>query len=131
MNEVGAVSITIAKGWENAGSWSSIPAFIAYWLGPESEHIFSCYYTRGRKTLQLTDLEATGLIKDKKALVDAYLYVAIKGIINNAKTMGLQRLIIDSYIPSVVDHMLDLGFRITPKSAFGAAGGRGCKILED
>ena len=116
-------------GWELQGGWSSKPAFILYWIGYESERIVSCYWSREGKTTQITQIEPDSLIIDNKALIDAYLYVALKGLILEADKSRMKRLIVDSYIPSIVDHMLDLGFSITAKG-LSMPGGRGCKILE-
>ena len=79
--------------------------------------------------MQITNVVATKLIADKKGLVDAYTYIALKGMIEFAKNMKSQRIIVDSYIPSLADYMLDFEFHITPKGLSG--GCRGCKILED
>jgi len=72
---------------------------------------------------------ATELIADKKGLVDAYTYLALKGMVDFTRTMQATRLIVDSFIPALADHMLDLGFHVTPKGMSG--GCRGCKTLKD
>jgi len=129
MLDAGDTYVSIKKGWEHSSGWSAKPSYIIYALGPERERIFSCYFFRERDTIQITNLEATKLISDQKALVDAYMYIALVGLIEFSKNLGVKRLIVDSYIPSIADHMLDLGFQITAKG-FGRAGGRGIKNIE-
>jgi len=128
MSSRGHISITVKKGWENVITWSSTPGFISYRLGVNTEHIFSCYITRGEKTVQLSNIEPTELIASQKSLVDAYIYVALKGVISLAGNIGAKRLVLDSSIPAIANHMLDMGFNVTPR---GTSGSRGCKLLED
>lgn len=129
MEERGGILLTIKPGWEQSTEWCAQPFFISYCMGLQREHIFSCYLSKENGAIQIVNLEATELIKDKKSLVDAYMYVTLKGLIKHAKNMGATRLIVDSYIPATADHMLDLGFYITPKGMTGGA--RGCKKLKE
>ena len=129
MEENGSIVITIKPGWEHVGNWACAPSNISYWLGSQRERIFTCYLSRESSTVQITNVAATRLIADKKGLVDAYMYLALKGMIEFAKTAGVKRLIVDSFIPALADHMLDQEFHITPKGLSG--GCRGCKTLKD
>lgn len=129
MTKRGSAVITVKGGWETTSAWVSIPGFITYCLGDNREHIFRCYMSRETNTIQITNVEATKLIADKKSLVDAYMYVALKGVIKFAESMRVKRLIFDSYIPSAADHMIDLGFRITSKGLSG--GSRGLKMFKE
>lgn len=126
---LGDVNITIKQGWDAGVSWQSTPAYINYWIGYESERIFKCYLTSDGDSLQVAHIEPTSLIKDVAKLVDAYLYAAVKGLIDECHRRGKRRLVVDSYIPSVVDHMVDLGFNVNSKGF--QPGGYGCKILKD
>ena len=131
MEERGNIVITVKPGWEQTQPWSSKPSYISYWLGTHHERIFSCYVAQEKTAavVQVTNMEATKLISDKKALVDAYMYITLKGLIEYAKSAEAERLIVDSYIPAAADHMLDLGFYITPKGSL-AGGSRGCKTIK-
>jgi hypothetical protein len=129
MLDRGRITVTIKTGWETACSWASMPSYITYCLGGRREHIFSFYLTRGPNTIQMINVESTKLISDKKPLVDAYMYVALRGVIDFAKSLKAKRFIFDSYIPSAADHMLDLGFIVNPKGF--NSGGRGLKILKE
>ena len=129
MEERGDISLTVKSGWEHANKWTAQPFFISYCIGSEREHIFSCYFSQESTVIQITNIEPTKLIADKKALVDAYMYITLKGLIGYAENAGVSRLIIDSYISAAADHMLDLGFYVTPKGISG--GSRGCKRLKD
>ena len=129
MTERGNTTITIKAGWETSSAWVSIPGFITYCLGGNLEHIFRCYMSREHDSIQITNVEPTELIADKKALVDAYMYVALKGVVKFAEDMRVKRLIFDSYVPAAADHMIDLGFRITSKGLSG--GSRGLKTFKE
>lgn len=128
MKNRGEIIITIRPGWENAAQWSYIPGFISYCIGQNREHIFSCYISKDTETVQLTNIVPTKLINENKSLIDAYMYVAIKGLMELTEGMGAKRLVIDSLLPAAADHMLDAGFSVTPK---GPVGTRGCKTLKD
>jgi len=128
MDKLGDINISIKSGWEEQGDWQAKPAHVVYWIGYTSEDIFTCYYSRESRTLQITNIEPTSLIGNQKALVDAYLYIAIKGIIGMAEKIRVKRLIIDSFLPPTADHLLDLGFHVTSKGL--SSGARGCKDLE-
>jgi hypothetical protein len=128
MDSIGHILITVKSGWETAGTWSSQPHNISYCLGGHSkEHIFTCYILKESATVQVTSIEATELISDKKCLVDAYLVLALKGLMDYAKYICCDRLIVDSWIPSIIDHMLDLGFTTQPRGSFSSI--RGIKKL--
>ena len=129
MTERGNTVVTIKAGWEMSSAWMSIPGYITYCLGGNREHIFRCYVSREHNTIQITNVEATKLISDKKSLVDAYMYVALKGVVKFAENLRAKRLIFDSYIPAAADHMIDLGFRITSKGLSG--GSRGLKTFKE
>jgi len=129
LEDVGDVVITIKPGWETSGQWTAKPAYINYYRGTMGERIFRCYYDESGDTLSITHVEATKMIGDKKALVDGYLFVALKGLINHASSNGKKRLIVESYIPAIADHMLDLGFSLQPKGL--QPGGYGCKLLKE
>jgi len=128
MVEAGNITVTIKPGWEDQGHWLAKPANIVYILGYNEEAIFTCYYQRSGSTLQITNVEPAKLIGDRKSLVDAYLYVALKGLVDMANSIKLKRLVIDSYIPALADHMLDLGFNVTARGL--ASGSRGCRVFE-
>ena len=126
----GNILLTIKHGWEHQTPWTATPSFISYCIGTTREHIFICYSSRESTVMQISNIEATELISDEKSLVDAYMYVALKGLINLAESSRVKRLIVDSFIPSTADHMLDLGFYITPRGSFSGAGSRGCKTIK-
>ena len=128
MEERAEIMVTVKEGWTSITKWSSTPGFISYCLGVNREQIFSCYITREESIFQISCVEPTELIKGQKSLVDAYIYVALRGLIKFANNMGVRQLVFDSYIPAAADHMLDMGFVLTPR---GIPGSRGCKILED
>ncbi len=130
MMERGNVLLTVKPGWEGSTPWNPCPSFISYCIGTNREHIFTCYSSQESTVMQITNIEATKLISDKKSLVDAYMYVALKGLLDIAEDKEVKRLIIDSFISSAADHMLDLGFYITPKGAFSSTGSRGCKTIK-
>jgi len=126
MEELGHIIITAKNGWENV--WNMQPSFISYNIDIASERIFSCYYSKSGNQVQITNLEALKLISDDKAMVDAYLFLAIKGLIRFTNNIGAKRLVVDSFIPAAADHMLDLGFYVVCKGL--SNGSRGCKTLE-
>ncbi len=132
MRDEGRVDVKIKKGWETAGpsSWQSIPHDISYGYGDYQEKVFTCYISVDGNTAQITNIEPTEIIKDKRKLVDAYMYVVIYGLIGYCKVIGKKRLIIDSWEPSVIDHMVDHGFYISPKG-IDNGGGRGFLALEE
>jgi hypothetical protein len=128
MVESGSISISIKEGWEIANRWNSTPAFITYCMGMGFvERVFSCYYTVEGNTLQVDNIEATEIIANRKALVDAYLYVALKGLIEFAQSRGHKRLVVDSHIPYIIDHLIELKFSASSKGLM--AGGRGSITL--
>ena len=129
MEERGDILVTIKPGWEQSGGWQAKPSFISYAVGYDREHIFGCYFMQENNTIQISDVEPTKLISNEKSLVDAYIYITLKGLIEFANNLGAKRLIFDSLIPAAADHMLDLGFNITSKGISG--GTRGCKLLKD
>ena len=132
MEERGHIMVSFKEGWETCSPWSSKPAYLYYCLGSERERIFTCYISTADATTQITNLEATKVISGEKALVDAYMYVALKGLIRFARNNQSRRLVIDSYISATADYMLDMGFRITAiGSAPSVGGARGCKTLKD
>jgi len=127
MEDRGNILVTVKPGWEGGGEWISKPSFISYCIGTGREHIFTCYLSQESKSIQISNMEATKLISDKKALVDAYMYVALKGLVKFARSLNARRLLVDSFIPATADYMLDLGFYVTSKGL--SAGARGCKTL--
>jgi len=127
MEERGNILITVKPGWEGGGDWISKPSYISYCMGTNREHIFTCYLSQESKSIQIANMEATKLISDRKGLVDAYVYVALKGLVKFAKSLNASRLLVDSFIPATADYMLDLGFYVTSKGL--SAGARGCKTL--
>lgn len=127
LSDAGEILLTIKPGWEMAGSWSSKPSHIYYCLGTNRERIFDCYFNHDKNAVQVTNIEAAKLIKGQKSLIDAYMHVALKGLLDLAISLKSKRLIVDSYIPSVADHMFDLGFNVTSKGL--QSGARGCKLL--
>ena len=127
MEDRGNILITVKPGWEGGGEWIAKPSFISYCIGVEREHIFTCYLSQETKAIQVSNMEATKLISDNKALVDAYMYVALKGLVEFATSQDARRLLVDSFIPASADYMLDLGFYVTSKGL--SAGSRGCKTL--
>lgn len=129
MKERGDILVTIKRGWEDTGGWDAKPSFISYTIGHDREHIFRCYFMRENDVVQISDVEPTELISGKKALVDAYMYITLNGLIEFANSLGAKRLIFDSFVPAAADHMLDLGFNVTSKGISG--GSRGCKSLKD
>ena len=131
MEECGNVVLTVKPGWEQVNQWSSKPSYISYCIGTRREHIFTCYMSQENTTIQITNMEATKLIANNKALIDAYMYVTLKELIDFAETQQVKRLIVDSFISSAADHMLDLGFYVTPKGTFSANGSRGCKTIKE
>ena len=130
MSEVGMAVITVKEGWEGVGNWSSKPSWISYCLGHHTqEHIFSCYVTKENRVLQVSNIEATELIADKKCLVDAYLMVALLGLIDHGRMVGCKMLVIDTWLGCAIDHMLDLKFNIQKSMTFCSI--RGHKNLEE
>lgn len=126
MSEAGAIVITIKRGWEDAGDWSAKPCFINYCIGNSMERVFSCYISYSNKAAQVTDIKPTDLISSQKSLVDAYLHIAIVGVERYIRAMRMRRLVVDSSLPCMVDHLLDLGFEITRRGN----GSRGLKSLD-
>lgn len=131
MEECGNIVLTIKPGWEQGNLWSARPSYISYCMGTRHEHIFTCYMSQGGETIQLTNMAPTELISNNKALIDAYMHIALKGLIGYAKTQGIKRLIIDSFTSSAADHMLGLGFYVTSKGTFNSSGSRGCKTIKE
>lgn len=130
MEEQGTVELVVKPGWESSvGNGSSKPGFISYCIGIEREHIFSCYFSDGGHYLQVTNIKPTSLISSERALVDAYMKVTLKGLIEVAKAIEKKRLIVSSMEPSLVDHMLDLKFKIAPVRLVAKVGARGYKII--
>jgi len=129
MEERGDIVVTIKNGWDQGVRWSTKPHNISYCIGTSLERIFTCYISKESATVQITNIEPTKLISANKGLIDAYMYVALKGLMKFAKELNTRRLIIDSYIPASADYMLDLGFSVTSKGL--GSGARGCKTLED
>jgi len=123
MEKRGHIQITAKNGWEQV--WSAQPSFISYCIGNTYERIFSCYYSGYDDQIQITSIEAMDLISKNKGLIDAYMYLAIKGIIRLANNIGVKYVVVDSFISSAADHMLDLGFRVGLSN-----GSRGCKKLK-
>lgn len=128
MTDDGLVFLTIQSGWEPSSPWSAKPHHICYQLGTDHEHIFSCYYMLSGRTVRITNIKAAKIISKERALIDAYMYIALKGLIRIAKEMGAVKLVVDSQIPSIADHMLDLGFI---SGAFSTTGCQGFKTLKE
>lgn len=97
--------------------WVSVPHKISFLIGPECEHIFDCLIQKYDNQIYVSQIEIAGLLrKEEQGLVDAYLYLTIKKLIKFAKVLGKSQLIIDSYIPSTAEHLLDLGFYLYPSN---------------
>lgn len=125
MEERGNVTLTTKPGWEQA--WTMVPSFVSYNIGTQRERIFKCYLSINTGAIQITDIEPTAVINKNKALIDAYMYLAVKGLIRYAISLKARQLVLDSYAPSIADHMLDLGFKVTCRGE--SLGARGCKSL--
>lgn len=113
LREQGTIVLTIKRGWESAGAWSAKPCFVNYCIGNSQERIFSCYMSFSRKAAQVTNITPTELISSQKSLIDGYLYIALTGIERYMRAMRMKRLVVDSCVPCMVDHLVDLGFEVT------------------
>ena len=135
METHGNISLTIKSGWEQVNAWSAKPSHICYWMGDYQEYIFDCYSSQEKTVMEIGNLKATEIISDKDALVDAYMYLTLKGLIDLAEIVGVKRLIVSSYISATADYMLDLGFYVTHNKILLSGGSsgesRGCKTLKE
>ena len=132
MAEGGRVEVRVKDGWQRGDmQWQSTPCFITFNYVGQEERIYSGYLSVEGDTIQITNIERAGILKENnnKALRDAYMYVMLAGIIKHVKGLGKKRLVLDSYEPSIVDHGVDLGYAVTTKGA--GLGGRCLKNLED
>ena len=120
LEESGLIVLTIKDGWEHSGVRQALPYNINYQIGVDSERIFSCYVHMYGETIEVTNIEPTSIISDHKNLVDAYLGIAIQGVIDYAESMGRSRIIVSSCITSAPEHMADKGFTLVPKGLFPA-----------
>lgn len=126
MEKNGKIIISIKEGYEMSGAWTAKPINIFYYIGNIKERIFECYYHERNKVVQITNIKPTQLIADQSNLVDGYMYIVLKGLIEFAKSTNAKKIIVDSKISSITDHMLDLNFE-----SFSVGGQRACKHLED
>lgn len=95
--------------------WRTIPHKISFQIGTEEEHIFNCWVQIYDGTMNVSHIETAGMLKtEERGLVDAYLYLTIKGAIDHARSIHLHRLVIDSYLSATAEHLADLGFELFP-----------------
>lgn len=133
LRNAGYVIILVKKGWE-ARPWSSCPHNVYFRIATDQEKIFTCYVSVENgfgKTMTISNVEPTSLIKGETSLVDAYLRIAIEGMIEHAQNLSMGRLVLMSPLTLAIDHMLDLGFRFTGRCKQGEQGSQGYFILGD
>lgn len=122
MEEMGIMTLTIKKGWEDCKSWHSIPHLINFSaphntmlrIGNSATHIFNCYIGGYSYIMNIGNVAPSNEISGNKSLIDVYLRLAIKRTIAYAKDLGKTKLTLSSRIPSTAEHLIDHEFRIFP-----------------
>ena len=112
MRRDGKIVLTVKHGWETSSEMHAIPYKINMCIGDQLEHLFSCYLYSHTNTIAISCIYPSPLIADKKNLIDGYLDLAIDGIIRFTKLNEKRRVIIDSDIKCIVDHLLHYRFKI-------------------
>lgn len=112
MRTEGRIILTVQTGWEASTNMCAIPYKINICIGDQLDHIFNCYLFLHQKTLVISDITSVSTITADKKVVDGYLDLAIDGIIKFAKIQNATRIIVDSYIKCMADHLPNYGFKI-------------------
>lgn len=120
LEESGCIILTIKAGWEPGSVRQALPYNINYQIGVDLERIFRCYLHIYEETVEVTNVEPAPMISDQENLVDAYLGIAIQGIVKYAKSLSKSHVVISSRIPSAAEHLADKGFTLVPRGLFPA-----------
>jgi hypothetical protein len=102
-------------------AWTPTPHRVYFMIGIEREHIFDCSILEYDNTIHIANVETADFLKkEERGLIEAYLYLAIKGAIRQAKSSIKDKdgvkLIFDSYISSTPECLANLGFDISPST---------------
>lgn len=120
---------TVKPGWEGSVTalWSSIPCLIIGMIGAsERQLLFDCYHSSYDGNMDISRLKPSDwLNKQEKGLTDFYLRMALETILRHAKRDLISRLLISTDIPSAFEHLIDLGFSLTPKNRHSPASAQG------
>ena len=115
------IDLTPKEGWEAElrGSWSSIPTFIVARIGRDSQNLFECYTSIYDSNLDLTRLKPTKWTGGQdKSLVHFYLGLAMVHMEKLARSYGSKRILFDTQMSFIYDHIMDLGYKLVPKTAY-------------
>ncbi|MGD9157703.1 MAG: hypothetical protein PVG39_04810 [Desulfobacteraceae bacterium] len=110
-----SVWIKPSPGWENASEESVKPGIIT--AGETA--LFSCFFTTHKQQFEVTNLLNLSSIKGKR-IVDVFLLVALRGIMDLADGMRARKLKVTCNYPQMADHLLDNGFSISVSNRPGS-----------
>lgn len=114
------MSLVTKEGWSDVSmmtTWHSIPSYILGCVGTERQILFSCYSSMYDKNLDVTLIEpAPSLMKMGKSYTDFYLGIAIEDLQRFAKSGDFRRILLETYLPSAYDHLLDHNFVVLPRT---------------
>jgi hypothetical protein len=112
MRAEGKIMLTVLTGWEMVTTLHAVPFKINMCIGNQLDHIFNCYLYSHAKTIVISDIEPSSAIVGKKRVIDGYLDLAIDGIVKYAKMQNAARVLVDSRIKCLADHLPQYGFKI-------------------
>jgi hypothetical protein len=130
LEETGKILLLVKKGWE-MHHWAGCPHHIYYRIGTRQECIFDCYVSIHNDVMSISNIKPTKLIVSEPSLVDAYLFIALKEMIEYASSLKIKKLIVDSAVTSMAEHLVDLGFTPSPRSTFSGSTLQGYMLLEE
>jgi len=127
-----ALSPSVLKELENQGivmyisegkpkAWVATRYRVYFIIGSDREHIFNCLIQEYDNTVHVSDVETSDFLKkEEQGLVEAYLYLAIKGAIRYVRLATRNKeevkLIFDSYLTPTPECLSELGFKIFPSA---------------
>ena len=122
MRDMGIITLTIKKGWEEYMQWHAIPYHINFSaphntmlkIGSSITHIFNCYVDGHGSVMNVSNVAPSKEMSKNKSLIDVYLHLAIKHAVAYAEDLGKTKLTFSSKIPSAAEHLVDCGFRVFP-----------------
>lgn len=132
------ILITTPSGWEGASPWMSTPTNVYITeRGNQTNKVkvFTCYMTLYQNSLLISLLKdlgskALGPAKEiNRALMEAYLLKFLEGLIPYAASAGAKSVVVESYLPMIVDAFLEKGFKVLKKNSFSNVYGGSYEIV--
>lgn len=111
------VSLQPKAGWVSGStpSFMAIPTEIVGRIANERQLLFDCYSSIYDGNLDITNLRPSKEIKDwDKSMIHFYLGLTMKKIEALSRLTLIKRLLWETEMPFIYDHVMDLGYKISP-----------------